>query len=245
VHALFLVLILDVLRSLSVFAESPEITADPGRFAWQPSKFERRPTPRPFCFAYSSSQRAYACLGYSVEESSRGLVRKGYVDVIGSLGQQKLVESHLVWRPTGVGLESQAEVDRRLDELGFSPDIPHAARLVPGRWTMAETTGVRYELRLHEGDASFEYFGDVTVRCPNQRWIPLHVRQRHLELGKDAWLFWVPGASVIAVSIHGEDGGEDISEHWLNTVVIDTEALCAGRSGIAGPFRNRSVGPWN
>ena len=86
-------------------------------------------------------------------------------------------------------------------------------------------------------------FGDLTVRCPDRHSVTVDVRARGLELGDDAWLFSSPGAAVVAVSIHGDDGGEDCSDHFLNTVVLDIPALCAGGTGLAGPLPGRNVGP--
>jgi hypothetical protein len=49
--------------------------------------------------------------------------------------------------------------------------------------------GVRYDPKLHEGDASYEWFGDLTLRCGDRTERPLELRKRGMELGGTAVLF--------------------------------------------------------
>jgi len=198
-------------------------------FAWQPTRAKNGPRPR--CFAYAPSLRGYACVGYADE----GQGRRQVVDVVGLGRRGAVVRSHAL---------PKADADRWLTELGFAPVVPHGARLPSGQWVAAGAARLRFELRPHDGDASFENYGDVTVGCPDGRGIALDVRKRGLELGDDAWVFWQSGSGVIAISVAGLDGGEDTIYRWVNTLVVDVSVLCAGgTAAVAGPVQGRSVGP--
>lgn len=140
-------------------------------------------------------------------------------------------------------LAQQDDINSRLVALGFSVQLPLASRLVPGRWLRAGGAEVFFRLHVPEGSASYENFGDLSVRCPDGHRVTIDVRGRGLELGEDAWAFWVPDEPVLAISVHGDDGGEGATDHFVNTVVVDVPALCAGRRGIAGPIAGRNVGP--
>jgi hypothetical protein len=213
----------------------------PAKIAWRPL-LKAAPGKVPWCFAYSPAHRAYACLGSAPSEIDQN-ARAGYVDLIGGHADKAVVESHGVAgavRP----VVPTAAVDARIAALGFTTVPLEAATLTPGEWHPVDNAAVRFDLRLHEGDASMEYFGGVTVRCPDAREIEVNVRKRGLELGEVARLFRAPGTKTFALSVVGEDGGEDTLETWVNTVVIDTAALCSGSPGVAGPIEGRSVGPW-
>lgn len=225
----------------SAASASPPLRARPPvKIAWRPLlKAATRQTP--WCFAYSPARRAYACLGSAPLEGSKN-ARAGYVDLIGGTIDKPLVESYAVAGEVR-SLTSTAAVEGRLTALGFTAVPLEAKTLSPGEWQTAGDAAVRFDLRLHEGDASFEYFGSVTVRCPDAREIEVNVRKRGLELGEVARLFHAPGSRSVAVSVVGEDGGEDVINTWVNTVVIDIAALCAGSPGVAGPIEGRGVGP--
>jgi len=201
--------------------------------------------PPPDCFAYAPARRAYACLGYALDPEAgppaSPIVRRATVDV---LAPGAPPESHAVRASDRAPVEDAADVEHRLAVLGFGPARPDRVRLVPGRWVAAGPVRVRYDLRLHEGDASFEYVGDVVVGCPGGAEHRLDVRRRGLELGDAAWLFRAPGAETFAISVHGIDGGEGVEWHWLDTIAIDGAALCAGRAGaVGGPIAGRAQGP--
>jgi hypothetical protein len=213
----------------------------PAKIAWRPL-LKAAPGKTPWCFAYSPAHRAYACLGSAPSDSDQS-ARAGYVDLLGGHATKTVVESHAVAGAVKPIAPTTA-IDARLAELGFTSVPLEATTLTPDEWHPVDDAAVRLSVRLHEGDASFEYFGDVTVRCPNAREIEVNVRKRGLELGEVARLYHAPGTRTLALSVVGEDGGEDMIETWVNTVVIDTAALCAGASGIAGPIEGRSVGPW-
>lgn len=212
------------------------------RFGWSTGLWARRPGPTPLCFAYAPSRQAFACLGYAAD--SEEPPRSGFVDVVGVAGGVPIVESHLAWRSRRGAVVPRSRIDRRLAELGFLAAMPRGARLAPGTWVDAGAFRIGFDLRLHEGDASFEYFGDLKVQCPDSSELPLGVRRRGLELGEEAWAFWTTDAPwVVALSVLGEDGGEGVTDRWINTLVVDARALCEGREGIAGPIEERSEGP--
>ncbi|HEY5453148.1 MAG TPA: hypothetical protein VIQ54_30555 [Polyangia bacterium] len=203
---------------------------EPLEFGWQPARASTRP--QPLCFAYAPSLRAYACVGYL---DDGGKHRRQVVDIVGIHDGWPRVETHML---------PKDDVDRRLAEHGFLPGGTHRARLLPRKWIRAGAARVRYDWSVHEGDASYENLGDVTIRCRDGRDIPLGVRKRGLELGEDARVFWREDADVLAVSVAGDDGGEDTFYRWVNTVVVDVPVLCAGgTAAVAGPVQGRSVGP--
>jgi hypothetical protein len=216
-------------------------TRAPARIAWRPL-LKAALGQIPWCFAYSPAHRAYACLGSSPSEGDPN-ARAGYVDLIGGHADKAVVESFAVAGAVK-SIEPTAAVDARLTALGFTAVPLAATTLTPGEWHPVDDAAVRYNVRLHEGDASIEYLGGVTVRCPDAREIEVNVRKRGLELGEVARAYHAPGTRTLALSVVGEDGGEGDIATWVNTVVIDTAAMCAGVLGIAGPIDGRSVGSW-
>jgi hypothetical protein len=212
-----------------------EITVQlPAAETWA-SATDRDEGPAPRCFAYSRSRRAYACVGWSAPEQEDQL---GYVDIVGAA----VVEEHLVWRRS-TGAADREPVARRLAELGFSAELPRTMPLQPGQWMVVLGASIRYTVDLHEGDASYEYYGELAVRCADGRTQVIDVRKRGLELGERAVVSSTPSSKMLAVSIHGVDGGEGHDDHWINTVVIDPPALCRGSRSVFGPIDGRMVGP--
>src|SRR5690606_23601212 len=94
-----------------------------------------------------------------------------------------------------------------LARKGFT-EVPVATVLPPDRWVATDRVAVRLRLDLHERDASFEYYGEITVRCADGVEREIDVRRRGLELGEEAILAWAPASGTFAVSVHGVDGGE-------------------------------------
>jgi hypothetical protein len=199
----------------------------------------------PDCFAYSATRRAYVCVGMSLDLKHDGDSTKwtgsGFVDVIAADGA---VESHRVWANVGLPVAPRAAMKSRLASVG--PTVGPATRvpMKPGVPVELGNLHVRYEADIHEGDASFEWLGDLTVRCADGTEKQLGVRKRDLELGETAFLFHAGGDAPFAFSVLGVDGGEGSESRWLNTVVVDAAALCAGRTNaVAGPVEGRSIGP--
>jgi hypothetical protein len=198
--------------------------------------------PAPGCFAYSPSRRAYACVGWVAPDEDENADELGYVDVVGGRADAPVVEQHLSWSRRR-GEVSREAVAQRLAALGFTGVAPQRERLPPGRWREIDGFAIRYTVRLHEGGASYEYFGQLDLRCADGRERHVEVRRRGLELGEHAAASWAPGSGTVALSVHGVDGGEGHDDHWLNTVVLDTEAICRGAEGVVGPIEGRMVGP--
>ncbi len=75
----------------------------------------------------------------------------------------------------------------------------------PGVFVEVGAIGVRYDPKLHEGDASYEWFGDLTLRCGDRTERPLELRKRGMELGGTAVLFQAGAGEPFAISIdaHG------------------------------------------
>ncbi len=148
-----------------------------------------------------------------------------------------------------VGVVAQMDQPRvwSLDVLGgVAEDLttrPTMTPVVPGVWIPVGSQAVRVRIDLHEGSASYEFFGGLDVRCADGRVVAVDIRERGLELGEVARLFTVGGASTFALSVRGQDGGEGHDDVWLNTITVDAAALCAGTETIAGPLPGRSVGP--
>ena len=212
-------------------AAAPATPGMPLEYDWQPAS--ANVVPRPLCFGYGESLRAYACVGYK-DRATRH--RRQVVDVIGIADGQPSVQTLPL---------SKEEIDRWLAARRFVPGHSiNGTRLVPGNWMRVDGARVRYDWRVHEGDASYENFGDMTVRCPDGREIPLGVRERGLELGEVALAFSRPDSDVIAISVAGDDGGEGIVYHWVNTLIVDLHRLCVtGHVAIAGPVAGRNLGP--
>jgi hypothetical protein len=146
----------------------------PAKIAWRPL-LKAAPGKTPWCFAYSPAHRAYACLGSAPSDSDQS-ARAGYVDLLGGHATKTVVESHAVAGAVKPIAPTTA-IDARLAELGFTSVPLEATTLTPDEWHPVDDAAVRLSVRLHEGDASFEYFGDVTVRCPNAREIEVNVRK--------------------------------------------------------------------
>ncbi len=148
-----------------------------------------------------------------------------------------------------VGVVAEMDQPRvwSLDVLGgAAADLtirPTTTALVPDAWVPLGAYAVRLRIDLHEGGASYEFYGGLDVRCVDGREIPVDVRARGLELGEVARLFTVAERPRFALSVRGQDGGEGHDDVWLNTITVDAAALCAGAPAIEGPLPGRSVGP--
>jgi len=154
------------------------------------------------------------------------------VDVVGLGRRGAVVRSHAL---------PKADADRWLTELGFAPVVPHGARLPSGQWVAAGAARLRYELRPHEGDASFENYGDVTVGCPDGRGIALDVRKRfgRLEVLKGVSLEVPRGETVCVIGPSGS--GKSTFLRCINHL----EKIDSGRIEVNGHligYRERKGG---
>ena len=99
-------------------------------------------------------------------------------------------------------------------------------RLANNGWTQVGAHPWKLRVDAHEGDASFENFGELTIRC-GARDVIVDLRGADLELGETAVAYVAPDDSgLVALSMVGVDGGEDTSEYSLDTAVIDVVTTC-------------------
>lgn len=189
------------------------------RYGWHGTRWRDASWPEASCFAYSVARRAYACIGWAATNERREGAR-GAVDLVGARGRER----HVVWagRVAGGG----AEVDARMRALGFRAARIGRVELSDGGWKRVGRYAVRYELRFHEGDASFEYSATLSLRCPDRREVEIALDDDQLEQGERAVLFVAAGAGEVALSIQGTDGGEGVEVRTLDSMVLEPAAVC-------------------
>jgi hypothetical protein len=142
------------------------------------------------------------------------------VDLVGARGRER----HVVWA-AGVA-KGGAEVDARMLALGFRAVRIDRIELSDGGWKRVGRYGVRYQARLHEGDASFEYGASLWLRCPDRRELEIALDDDQLEQGDRAVLFAARSAREVALGIQGADGGEGVEVRTLDTMVLEPAAVC-------------------
>jgi len=205
---------------LALAACGGDAKASPG-YGWHGTRWPHAEWPEPSCFAYSPARRTYACIGSRATNDS-GEAAAGAVDLVGARRRER----HVVWHLGGAA-EDGAAVDARMRALGLRAVRIDRIELSDGSWKRAGRYAVRYQQRLHEGDASFEYSASVWLRCPDRREVEVGLDDGDLEQGERAVLFAAAGARDVALSIQGADGGEGV-EYWtLDTMVFDPRAVCA------------------
>lgn len=119
-------------------------------------------------------------------------------------------------------------VEKLLEQRGFDTPVTTLSLPVDTWVAIGETPRrLRYTLSLHEGDASFEYTGELHAQCvPNGPMWPVF---QHFALGGPlAAASWAdPNVLVITLEVHdgGEGWVESHREHWH----LDFEAFCQDR----------------
>jgi hypothetical protein len=144
------------------------------------------------------------------------------IDVVGP-------DLHRAWTVAAIGgrpTTPRRTVERELATLGLRRLTTKPIKLPGNSWQQVGAEQLFLRLDPHEGDASFEMFGDLKLRCSTTNEVMFDVRGAGLEIGEVAWVFRSPDSNWLAVSIVGEDGGEDTADYTLDTVVIDVRASC-------------------
>ena len=193
-------------------------TAGP-RYGWHGTRWRPASWPDVSCFAYSAARRAYACIGWAAS-SEGGEAGREAVDLVRARGRER----HVVW--AGGVARAGTELDARMRGLGFGAVRIDRVELSDGGWKRVGRYGVRYQVRLHEGDATFEYSASLWLRCPNRREVEIALDDDQLEQGERAVLFAARGAREVALGIQGLDGGEGVEVRTLDTMVLEPAAVC-------------------
>lgn len=204
------------------------LPALPSLAAMSRAAAEDREPVAPRCFAYAPKRRLFVCLGHDAIYNTDHIGADDQatnlrIDVVGPGHVKSWTVAAIGGRPT----TRRAIVETALGALGLRALRRAPVKLAPNAWTRVGDVSLRLTLRPHDGDASFENFGHLDLRCRSGVEIELDLRGAGLELGETAWVFRAPSADPLAVSIVGFDGGEDTSQYSLDTVVIDIAATCA------------------
>lgn len=179
------------------------------------------------CFAYSTASHAFACLGHDpifnsdhfdgVDQATN--VR---IDLLGPAQQAAWTIAAIGGRPT----RSRAAVEGALDALGLRPLATAPIRVPPNHWVAVGAVQLFLRVNLHEGDASIENFGELTVRCAKAE-VAFDLRRAGIELGETAVAYRSPDGDWLALTVSGLDGGEDLFAYSLDTAVLDLATTCA------------------
>lgn len=181
----------------------------------------------PRCFGYAPKTRAFACLGHDEIYNTNNIgaadqATNVRVDAIGPTTHESWTIAAIGGRPT----TTRRTVETRLAALGMRSLRVTPVRLAIGAWTRVGDHDWKLRVDGHEGDASFENFGELTIRC-GARDVIVDLRGAGLELGDTAVAYVAPdGSGLAALSIVGVDGGEDTSQYSLDTAVIDVVTTC-------------------
>ena len=181
----------------------------------------------PRCFGYAVDKRAFACLGHDRIYNMNNIgaadqATNVRVDAIGPATHESWTIAAIGGRPT----TARASVETRLAALAMRPLNVKPVSLAIGAWTRVGANDWKLRVDGHDGDASFENFGELTIRCGAGD-VVVDLRGAEIELGETAVAYVAPdGSGLVALSMVGVDGGEDTSEYSLDTAVIDVVTSC-------------------
>lgn len=180
------------------------------------------------CFGYAARTHLFACVGHDPIYNT---------DHIGADDQATNIRIDVVgpsrsrsWTIAAIGSRAttpRAKVEKALSALGMRPLTTSPVAITANRWTSVGAAQLFLRVDLHEGDASFENFGDLSVRCADAKEIVIDLRAAGIELGEAAVAFPSPDGAWLAISIAGLDGGEGTYDYTLDTVVLDLATTCA------------------
>ncbi|HEY4056606.1 MAG TPA: hypothetical protein VGM39_08350 [Kofleriaceae bacterium] len=180
----------------------------------------------PRCFGYAPATHEFACLGHDAIYNMNNVGADDQatnlrIDLVGPVATQSWSIAAIGNRPT----TARATVEAKLAAAGIQP-LRSALAVPANEWVNVG----RYQLQLRVdesiGDASFENFGELTLRCSPSVDILIDLRHGQMKLGETATAFLSPDGAWVAVSIVGEDGGEDTLEYSLDTAVLDLATSC-------------------
>jgi hypothetical protein len=185
----------------------------------------------PRCFAYSARHHVFACVGHDAIYNMNNIGADDQatnirIDIVGASQQTSWSVAAIGNRP----VTRRATVEAKLGELGLRALTAAPLTIAPNTWVTIGTEKVFLRVDPHEGDASFENFGDLTLRCSGATDLVIDLRAAGIELGETAVAARSPDGNWLAISIVGIDGGEDTTDFTLDTAVIDLATTCAHRS---------------
>jgi hypothetical protein len=185
----------------------------------------------PRCFAYSVKEHAFACIGHSWIYNTENIgaddqATNVRVDLVSPARQESWTIAAIGGRP----ITRRAIVEAELGALGMQPLRGAPIVITANQWTKVGAARLFLRVEAHEGDASFENFGDLTLRCKSGIEIRIDLRAWGFKLGETARAFRSPDSNWLALSIVGVDGGEDTSQFSLDTAVIDIAQSCVKHS---------------
>jgi hypothetical protein len=184
------------------------------------------PPVTPSCFAYSAREHAFACVGHHpiYNDSHIGAADQATnfrIDVIGPKRQAAWTIAAIGGRAT----TKPAVIERELATLGMTRLQTRPIALPVGKWVTVGKVALWLELDVHEGDASYENFGELRVRCSDATQV-VDLRKRGIELGDTARVFLSPDLAWAAIGIVGDDGGEGTIGFALDTVMVELDRVC-------------------
>lgn len=179
----------------------------------------------PRCFAYAPKLQTFACVGhdriYNTDHvGAQDQATNIAIDIIGPKVHERWTIAAIGGRKT----TPRAKVEKRLSALGMKPLTAPPVAVPANRWVSVGAEQISLRVSPHEGDASFENLGELTLRCAAGIEVKADLRDAGLELGETTVAWRID--DVLAVSIVGVDGGEDTTELSLDTAVIDVARTC-------------------
>lgn len=182
------------------------------------------------CFAYAPKTHTFACVGHAAIYNMDNIGAADQatnirIDVVGPAQQTSWTIAAIGRRPT----TARSVVESALGGLGLRP-LAAGVPIAVNAWVTLGDAQLFLRVDGHDGDASFENFGDLTLRCAKAKDLVIDLRAAGIELGDTAVGYRSPDGNWIALTISGLDGGEDTANYTLDTVVIDIATTCAHRS---------------
>lgn len=180
------------------------------------------------CFAYAAKSHLFACVGHDAIYNMDNIGADDQatnirIDVVGPAQQTSWTVAAIGKRPT----TRRTVVEGKLGALGLRPLTTPRLTIAANAWIAIGAMQLLLRVDTAEGDASFENFGDLTLRCSKTQDVKIDLRKAGIELGEAAVASLSPDGNWLALTISGLDGGEDTYDYYLDTVVLDLATTCS------------------
>jgi hypothetical protein len=194
---------------------------------------------RPSCFGYSAADRGYACVDFAVgaDAGDPGLgdfeqyaapaatAWHGHkaIALVAAETTRLAIASKEYDRSRRIARERTPRAAVKLAlARGYRRPVRRSRPLPIGRWTRFHGTRLRFDTRMHEGDASYQNHGQLRLRCPSGTIVTVVADNQ----AESAVAFAARRAPTLAIGFVEVDGGEGAEYYNSRYIRLDPAALC-------------------